>query len=107
MGISLQETRFQEKLSVLEVLRLFRSFYRHGLEPADVAASVGFKAWLRADEKWQDNTVDVGVKAALTWYATDAFYLAPSAGLAWTNLAGGGFFTGAGLRWRRGASRKS
>jgi ABC-2 type transport system ATP-binding protein len=41
LGISLQETRFQEKLSVLEVLRLFRSFYRRGLEPDDVIASVG------------------------------------------------------------------
>jgi ABC-2 type transport system ATP-binding protein len=41
LGISLQETRFQEKLSVLEVLRLFRSFYRRGLEPEDVMASVG------------------------------------------------------------------
>ncbi len=41
LGISLQETRFQEKLSVLEVLRLFRSFYRRGLEPDEVIASVG------------------------------------------------------------------
>ena len=30
LGISLQETRFPEKLSVLEVLTLFRSFYRRG-----------------------------------------------------------------------------
>jgi ABC-2 type transport system ATP-binding protein len=41
LGISLQETRFPEKLSVLEVLTLFRSFYRHGLEPSQVMASVG------------------------------------------------------------------
>ena len=41
LGISLQETRFQEKLSVREVLHLFRSFYRRGLEPDDVIASVG------------------------------------------------------------------
>ena len=41
LGISLQETRFPEKLSVLETLRLFRSFYRHGKEPAEVMESVG------------------------------------------------------------------
>jgi ABC-2 type transport system ATP-binding protein len=50
LGISLQETRFQEKLSVLEVLRLFRSFYRRGLEPDEVIASVGLtdkaSAWV-------------------------------------------------------------
>ena len=50
LGISLQETRFPEKLSVLEVLRLFRSFYRRGQEPADVMASVGLSekssAWV-------------------------------------------------------------
>jgi ABC-2 type transport system ATP-binding protein len=34
IGISLQETRFAEKLSVMETLALFRSFYRKGIEPA-------------------------------------------------------------------------
>src|SRR5437588_6816642 len=34
LGISLQETRLAEKLTVLETLTLFRSFYRHGLPPA-------------------------------------------------------------------------
>ncbi|MGH9870752.1 MAG: ATP-binding cassette domain-containing protein [Candidatus Polarisedimenticolia bacterium] len=33
IGISLQETRFGDKLSVAETLGLFRSFYRSGLEP--------------------------------------------------------------------------
>ena len=41
LGISLQETRFAEKLSVLETATLFRSFYRRGKEPADVLESVG------------------------------------------------------------------
>jgi ABC-2 type transport system ATP-binding protein len=41
LGISLQETRFPEKLSVFEVLSLFRSFYRRGQEPSEVLASVG------------------------------------------------------------------
>jgi len=33
IGISLQETRLSEKLTVVETLRLFRSFYREGCEP--------------------------------------------------------------------------
>src|SRR5437763_15440486 len=33
LGISLQETRLAEKLTVLETLTLFRSFYGHGLPP--------------------------------------------------------------------------
>ncbi|HEX5444491.1 MAG TPA: ABC transporter ATP-binding protein [Pirellulales bacterium] len=33
IGISLQETRLSEKLSVRETLTLFRSFYRRGIEP--------------------------------------------------------------------------
>src|SRR5438105_2328299 len=41
LGISLQETRLAEKLTVRETLVLFRSFYRHGLEPDQVVAEVG------------------------------------------------------------------
>jgi ABC-2 type transport system ATP-binding protein len=41
LGVSLQETRLPERLTVLEVLRLFRSFYPRGREPADVMAEVG------------------------------------------------------------------
>jgi ABC-2 type transport system ATP-binding protein len=41
MGISLQETRFSEKLSVRETLSLFRSFYRTGKDPETVMKSVG------------------------------------------------------------------
>src|SRR6516165_6656449 len=36
LGISLQETRLAEKLSVRETLVLFRSFYQRGLEPEAV-----------------------------------------------------------------------
>jgi ABC-2 type transport system ATP-binding protein len=36
IGISLQETQLSEKLSVLETLTLFRSFYRNGPDPADL-----------------------------------------------------------------------
>jgi ABC-2 type transport system ATP-binding protein len=50
LGISLQETRFPEKLSVRETLVLFRSFYREGKDPGEVMESVGLtekaKAWV-------------------------------------------------------------
>jgi ABC-2 type transport system ATP-binding protein len=40
LGISLQETQFSEKLTVLETVHLFRSFYDRGPAPADVIAMV-------------------------------------------------------------------
>jgi ABC-2 type transport system ATP-binding protein len=40
LGISLQETRLGEKLTVLETLVLFRSFYTRGLEPDAVMGVV-------------------------------------------------------------------
>ncbi len=50
IGISLQETRLSEKLSVLETLTLFRSFYRHGIEPDEAMRRVSLeekaKAWV-------------------------------------------------------------
>src|SRR5678810_968296 len=50
IGISLQETRFAEKLTVAETLNLFRSFYRAGIEPAAAMEQVSLtekaKAWV-------------------------------------------------------------
>jgi ABC-2 type transport system ATP-binding protein len=50
LGISLQETRFPEKLSVRETLVLFRSFYHSGKDPAETMRAVGLeekaKAWV-------------------------------------------------------------
>jgi ABC-2 type transport system ATP-binding protein len=43
IGISLQETRLSEKLTVLETLTLFRSFYRQGIEPDDVLERVSLE----------------------------------------------------------------
>jgi len=43
IGISLQETRLSEKLSVLETLTLFRSFYRSGMEPEEAIARVSLQ----------------------------------------------------------------
>ncbi len=51
IGISLQETRLSERLTVLETIRLFRSFYRNGIEPAEIMRSVSLeakaKAWVK------------------------------------------------------------
>jgi ABC-2 type transport system ATP-binding protein len=50
IGISLQETRLSEKLSVRETLTLFRSFYRRGIEPEEALARVSLEekatAWV-------------------------------------------------------------
>ncbi len=51
IGISLQETRLSEKLSVRETLSLFRSFYRQGIEPEQAMARVSLeekaKSWVK------------------------------------------------------------
>jgi ABC-2 type transport system ATP-binding protein len=51
VGTQLQETLFAEKLTVLETVTMFRSFYRRGMAPADVLALVGLtekrRAWVK------------------------------------------------------------
>ena len=51
IGMQLQETQLSEKLTVLETIRLFRSFYAKGLEPREVMRIVRLeekeKAWVR------------------------------------------------------------
>jgi ABC-2 type transport system ATP-binding protein len=41
IGVQLQETRLPDKLTVDEILRLFRSFYTEGRDPGDVLSIVG------------------------------------------------------------------
>lgn len=52
LGLQLQETQFAEKLSALETVRLFRSFYRKGPSPEELIALVQLEqkrdAWVRA-----------------------------------------------------------
>ena len=43
IGISLQETRLPDRLSVLETLTLFRSFYRGGIEPEEAVRRVSLE----------------------------------------------------------------
>ncbi len=40
IGVSLQDTQLSEKLSVIETLTLFRSFYRQGISPHEAIARV-------------------------------------------------------------------
>ncbi len=51
IGVQLQETQLSEKLTVLETIALFRSFYDKGLEPRDVMRIVRLeekeKSWVR------------------------------------------------------------
>src|SRR5262245_47028338 len=51
IGIQLQETQLAEKLTVLETIALFRSFYAKGLDPREVMRIVRLeekeKAWVR------------------------------------------------------------
>src|SRR5436190_3713566 len=43
IGISLQETRLNDKLTVHEVLRLFRSFYQSGITPEEAIRRVSLE----------------------------------------------------------------
>jgi ABC-2 type transport system ATP-binding protein len=43
IGISLQETRLADKLTVRETLQLFRSFYREGIDPEEAIARVSLE----------------------------------------------------------------
>ncbi|HYM62740.1 MAG TPA: ABC transporter ATP-binding protein, partial [Thermoanaerobaculia bacterium] len=48
IGISLQETQFTEKITVLEILRLFRSFYRSGRDPEELLRELSMDEKLNA-----------------------------------------------------------
>lgn len=62
LGIQLQETKFQEKLRVHEVVRLFRSFYPRGLTIDEVMDRVGLQG--KADA--QVRTLSGGQKQRLS-----------------------------------------
>src|SRR5262249_4739762 len=48
IGISLQETQLNDKLTVLETIRLFRSFYRAGPDPAALLRELSLDEKLHA-----------------------------------------------------------
>src|SRR5208282_3142959 len=48
LGIQLQETQLADKVTVLETIRLFRSFFRHGPAPAEVIGLVQLEEKINA-----------------------------------------------------------
>ncbi len=48
IGISLQDTRLADKLTVREVVTLFRSFYKNGISPEDAIATVSLQEKARS-----------------------------------------------------------
>ncbi|MGF1614389.1 MAG: ABC transporter ATP-binding protein [Gammaproteobacteria bacterium] len=53
LGVQLQETRLPDKLTVMEILRTFRSFYDQGSDPERILDLIGLRA------KRQARTVDL------------------------------------------------
>ena len=61
IGISLQETKLAEKLSVRETLELFRSFYADGIEPEVAMRAVSLE---EKQSTWVAETVRRSAAAA-------------------------------------------
>jgi len=83
IGVSLQETRLSEKLTLLETVRLFRSFYRRGIEPLDALDLVGLvpKAHARVGKVSGGQRQRLAVATAVVGWPELVFLDEPTAGL--------------------------
>ena len=78
IGISLQETRLSEKLTVLETLRLFRSFYRQGTDPEETLARVSLEEKAHARVGKLSGGQKQRLAVALRWWAAPSCYFSTS-----------------------------